>query len=236
MTEYKLPCCVFQVYIMVSSLLQCWWLYWSLHCWWEWCGLCTRGTLHVFGGFLRSAALTTDKPAPRPQSRMEMCWSQTWRHTQENSNRWLLFFFFFSFFKVSVVPPISVCISPFHHQVRVLHNTVKLWRWLLRTVVRWWRQTFLPLAWEGSQLLSTVFIYSDHFSETDVCEDVSWMTFWTNKVHIDENVEEGSFNVVKRDTGNLLFVIILQYEDLINYNWKTVFWKIIWIIKKDFTQ
>lgn len=168
---------VFQVYITVSSPLQCWWLYWSLPCWQERCGLCTRGTLHVFGGFLRSAALTTDKLAPRPQSRMEMCWSQTWRFTQENSVRWLPFFFFF---KVYVVLPFSVCLSPFHHQVRMPHDTVKLWRWLLRTVVRWWRQTSLLLIWEGSQLLSRVFIYSFQWDK----RLWRWFLCWHRRAHI----------------------------------------------------
>lgn len=92
---------------MVSSPLQCWWLYWSLPCWQERCGLRTRGARHVFGGFLLLAALITDKPAHRQQSRMEMCWSQTWRFIQENSTQWLPFFFFV----VSVVLLFSVCLT-----------------------------------------------------------------------------------------------------------------------------
>lgn len=98
----------FQVYIMVSSPLQCWWLYWSLPCWQEQRGLRTRGTLYVFRGFPLLAVLITDKPAHSLQSRMEMCWSQTWGLTQDNSTRWLLFFFIL----FSPVLCLSLTISP----------------------------------------------------------------------------------------------------------------------------
>lgn len=61
------------------------------------------------------------------------------------------------------------------------------------------------------------------------------LNFLTNKVHINENVEEGmldGFKLVKRGTEHLMLVIILQSEDLIYYNWYTAFRKMIWIIMK----
>lgn len=78
--------CIFQVYIMVSSPLLCWWLCWSFSCWQELRCSLTRGTLYVLGGFPQSAVLITDKPA---RSQMEMCWLQTWGITLDNSSRWL---------------------------------------------------------------------------------------------------------------------------------------------------
>lgn len=116
----------FQIYLMMSSPLQCWWLYWSLSCWQEQCGLHTRRAFFVFRVFPPLAVLITDKLA-HIQSQREMYWSQTWVLTQENSTqrRYLL-----------IMSPSGIKAS------------MKLRLWILRTFVRRRQKNCLTLSCE----------------------------------------------------------------------------------------
>lgn len=75
----------------------------------------------------------------------------------DNSTLWLPFLF--------CSPLICVYRSPFRQPVQIPHDTVKLWRWLLRTVVRQWQQTCLSLTWECVWRIS-VARYSYHLCKS----------------------------------------------------------------------
>lgn len=110
---------------------------------------------------------------------METFSSQTWSLPRESSTRWL----------VSSSKPLlsSRALSPCHRQVRMPRCTVKLWCWLLRTVVRWWRQAVLSA--------SLVFIYSHHLGHQTLAK---WLEDHRLRDHTDQEGTLKSFGLVWR--------------------------------------
>lgn len=110
---------------------------------------------------------------------METFSSQTWSLPRESSTGWL----------VSSSKPLlsSRAPSPCHRQLRMPRCTVKLWCWLLRTVVRWWRQAVSSA--------SLVFIYSHHLGHQTLAKTLEGHGL---RDHTDQEGTLKSFGLVWR--------------------------------------